>query len=161
MAAPPPRFFVAATAATGVAPGDTIALPREAAHHARTVLRLRPGEPIVIHDGAGMAYACALASVGPQAVEAGECDRCGAEPRLTQTCGPSAYPCLGRECALAAGEDAWCEGHAAEARAALGWLAALDADADDVARLWWLTTGEVRLNRDLVGRLVRVALPPG
>jgi hypothetical protein len=98
---------------------------------------------------------------GPQAVEAGECDRCGAEPRLTQTCGPSAYPCLGRECALAAGEDAWCEGHAAEARAALGWLAALDADADDVTRLWWLTTGEVRLNRDLVGRLVRVALPPG
>jgi 16S rRNA (uracil1498-N3)-methyltransferase len=70
MAAPPPRFFVAATAATGAAPGDTIALPREAAHHARTVLRLRPGEPIVIHDGAGMAYACALASVGPQAVEA-------------------------------------------------------------------------------------------
>jgi hypothetical protein len=98
---------------------------------------------------------------GPQAVEAGECDRCGAEPRLTQTCGPSAYPYLGRRCALELGEDAWCEGHAADAQEALRWLSALDDDADDIARLWWLTTGEVRLDRNLVTRWVRAALPAG
>jgi hypothetical protein len=96
---------------------------------------------------------------GPQAVEAGECDRCGAEPRLTQTCGPSGYPYLGRACALRLGADAWCDGHAAEAQSALSWLAALDESADDVARLWWLTTGEVRFDRDLVGRWARGVLP--
>lgn len=97
--------------------------------------------------------------VGPQAVEAGECDRCGAEPRLVETCGPSAHRYLGRRCAGELGTEAWCDGHAADAEAALTQLAALDAGADDVARLWWLATGEVRADRELVARWVRAALP--
>lgn len=98
--------------------------------------------------------------LGPQAVEAGECDRCGAEPRLVGVCGPSAYRYLGRSCALELGAEAWCDGHAAEAETLLGQLASLDVSADDVARLWWLTTGEVRVDRELAARWVRAALPP-
>lgn len=75
---------------------------------------------------------------GPRNVDAGECDRCGAEPRLVQPCGPGQY---GRRCLT---EDDWCEGHAGEAADAAAYLDALPDDADDVAWLWWLSTGEVR-----------------
>ena len=101
------------------------------------------------------------ADVGPRAVEAGECDRCGAEARLVETCGPGVAVALGRRCALRIGVDAWCAGHADDARAALDRLAALPAGADDAARLWWVATGEVRLDPDLPGRLARLGLPAG
>jgi hypothetical protein len=78
--------------------------------------------------------------LGPRNVVAGDCDRCHAEPRLVQTCGPDGGE-YGRRCATAGD---WCDGHAAEAAAALRWLAGLPEDADDVAYLWWLATGEVR-----------------
>jgi hypothetical protein len=77
---------------------------------------------------------------GPRNVVAGECDRCGAEARMVQTCGPGGGE-YGRRCAT---PDDWCEGHADEAADALAWLAALPPDADDLAWLWWLSTGEVR-----------------
>jgi len=77
---------------------------------------------------------------GPRNVVAGECDRCGAEARLVQTCGPGGGE-YGRRCASA---DDWCDGHADEAAEARAWLDALPPDADDVAWLWWLSTGEVR-----------------
>jgi hypothetical protein len=77
---------------------------------------------------------------GPRNVTAGDCDRCGTEPRLVQTCGPGGGE-YGRRCAT--GDD-WCEGHAQEAADALRWLAALPAEADDVAYAWWVSTGEVR-----------------
>jgi hypothetical protein len=77
---------------------------------------------------------------GPRNVVAGDCDRCHAEPRLVQTCGPDGGS-YGRACAT---ESDWCDGHADEAAAALAWLRALPDDADDVAYLWWLATGEVR-----------------
>jgi hypothetical protein len=77
---------------------------------------------------------------GPRNVDAGECDRCGAEPRLVITCGPDGGE-YGRRCARAGD---WCEGHADEAADALAYLAALPEDADDLAWLWWLATGEVR-----------------
>lgn len=77
---------------------------------------------------------------GPRNVDAGECERCRAEARLVRTCGPNAGD-YGRRCAT---PDDWCEGHEDEAADALRWLAALPADADDVAWLWWLSTGEVR-----------------
>ena len=60
---------------------------------------------------------------GPRNVTAGDCERCGAEARLVQTCGPAGGE-YGRRCATA---DDWCEGH-----------------ADEVAYLWWLSTGDVR-----------------
>lgn len=98
--------------------------------------------------------------LGPQAVSAGECDACHEEARLVQPCGPppslvaTATPdwALGRGCATAAGVDGWCAGHEEEAAEALAWLAALPADADRIARLWWLATGEVRPDPELVNQ---------
>lgn len=59
-----PRFFVALSAT----PGDIIALPPDAAHHARNVLRMRPGESLTLHDGANRAYDAVLTEVGRDAV---------------------------------------------------------------------------------------------
>jgi 16S rRNA U1498 N3-methylase RsmE len=42
-----PRFFVPPDAIAG----DRVVLPPDDAHHARSVLRLRAGEPIFVHDG--------------------------------------------------------------------------------------------------------------
>lgn len=96
---------------------------------------------------------------GPKAVESGECDCCGAEARLVSTCGPTAWTALGRRCAAEVGAEAWCDGHREDADRALGWLEELPAVADDVARLWWVSTGEVRLDPDLLDTVRRRALP--
>jgi hypothetical protein len=103
---------------------------------------------------------------GPRSVEAGECDRCEVEPRLVAPCGPpppgrGVGPDwgLGRRCAQELDVDGWCDGHEVEARIALDWLAALPAEADDVARLWWVATGEVRLDPSIAGVARRLALP--
>ena len=77
---------------------------------------------------------------GPRNVNAGDCQRCGAEARMVQTCGPDGGE-YGRKCAR---EEDWCDGHADEAADALDWLKALPDNADEVAYLWWLSTGEVR-----------------
>lgn len=90
--------------------------------------------------------------LGPRAVEAGECDRCGNEARLVPTCGTAPYRALGRRCALRLGLEAWCAGHAKDAEEALDWLRSLPEEADDVTRLWWVATGEVRLDLALVSR---------
>lgn len=88
----------------------------------------------------------AATAVGPQAVAAGECDHCGRRPRLLPTCGPVAWTALCRDCALAVGSEAWCEGHADEAATHLAWAAGLPADWETAARLWWVATGEVHLD---------------
>lgn len=90
--------------------------------------------------------------VGPRSVQAGECDRCGHEARMVETCGPSIHRYLGRRCAGRVGVEAWCEGHRDDAARALAWLGELPDEADDVARLWWVATGEVRLEPDLIAR---------
>lgn len=97
--------------------------------------------------------------VGPRAVEAGDCDRCGREARLVTTCGPGPVA-LGRRCAAELGTEAWCEGHAEQAEAALAALSRLPAEADDVARLWWLATGELRLDPEQLTAARARALPP-
>ncbi|HEX6257259.1 MAG TPA: hypothetical protein VFZ70_15740 [Euzebyales bacterium] len=97
--------------------------------------------------------------VGPRAVEAGECDRCGAEARLVTTCGPIRWAELGRRCAAEVGTDAWCDGHAGEAADLLRRLRDLPDEADTVARLWWVATGEVRLDAAAVTPMVAAALP--
>lgn len=107
--------------------------------------------------------------VGPDAVEAGECDRCGEEPRLVQPCGPPAEGiraagpdwALGRRCALALGPDAWCGGHEDEAHAALAVLSDLPPEADDVCRLWWVATGEVRVDPSWRATVRALGLPVG
>jgi hypothetical protein len=85
-------------------------------------------------------------TIGPAAVEAGECDRCGSEARMVMTCGPIAWPYLGRRCALELGDQAWCEGHADVATDLLARCRALPGVADTVARLWWVATGEVAVD---------------
>lgn len=98
---------------------------------------------------------------GPQTVDAGECDRCGNEARLVETCGPVAWHQLGRNCATELGYDAWCDGHHDHADDALDWLADLPPEADVVTRIWWVATGEVRLDPDLLARqLDQLALRP-
>lgn len=91
---------------------------------------------------------------GPSAVEAGECDGCSAEARLVMTCGPGGVY-LGRDCLQRLGAGAWCDGHGEDAAAALAWARPLPPETDTVARLWWVATGEVRLDPDIVGRYLR------
>lgn len=55
---------------------------------------------------------------------------------------------------------AWCDGHAEDGAHRLAQLAALPAEADTVARLWWVATGEVRLAPAATAPLVGRALPP-
>jgi hypothetical protein len=83
--------------------------------------------------------------VGPRAVDAGTCERCGEAPRLLPTCGPAAPDAVCRACAEEFGDEAWCTGHADEGRAARAWAAALPPRWADVVVLWWVATGEVRL----------------
>lgn len=97
--------------------------------------------------------------VGPRAVEAGECDRCGAEARLVTTCGPTPWASLGRLCATAVGLRGWCDGHAEDAARWLAHLRTLPDEADTVARLWWVATGEVRMDAAAVAPLYARALP--
>ncbi|MBR8657211.1 16S rRNA (uracil(1498)-N(3))-methyltransferase [Achromobacter sp. Marseille-Q0513] len=55
-----PRFFCDVP----LAPGARIALPEALAHHALRVLRLRPGEAIVLFDGKGGEYPAVLETEG-------------------------------------------------------------------------------------------------
>lgn len=104
---------------------------------------------------------------GPRTVDAGECDRCRRQPRLVPTCGPTAWTALCRGCALHVGEEAWCAGHAEEGRAVLDGLGSLPDEWDTVVLLWWVATGEVRLDQlvdartERVPAAVRAALPDG
>ena len=99
--------------------------------------------------------------IGPAAVDAGECDRCGLEARMVVVCGPGAWISLGRQCARELGAEAWCEGHRDEAERALRGLLGLPAEADAIARLWWVATGEVRVDPELAAQWRRAALPKG
>lgn len=87
----------------------------------------------------------AAADLGPQAVTAGMCDRCGERPRLLPTCGPAGHEALCPACAEDRGDDAWCDGHLAEGRAARRWASRLPERWADAAVLWWVATGEIRL----------------
>jgi 16S rRNA (uracil1498-N3)-methyltransferase len=56
-----PRFHVP----DGLAPGATVELPPEAAHHAMRVLRLGDGDPVIVFDGRGGEWFARLARSGP------------------------------------------------------------------------------------------------
>ncbi|MGC4045730.1 MAG: RsmE family RNA methyltransferase [Armatimonas sp.] len=49
---------------------DTIALPADKAHHVHTVLRMRSGDGLMLHDGAGFAAEARLVSVEKRGVTA-------------------------------------------------------------------------------------------
>jgi 16S rRNA (uracil1498-N3)-methyltransferase len=59
----PPRFFID----SALAPGATVRLPDDVAHHALHVLRLRDGAPIVVYDGRGGQYPATLLCEGATA----------------------------------------------------------------------------------------------
>jgi hypothetical protein len=86
----------------------------------------------------------AAADVGPAAVDAGPCDRCGDLPRLLPTCGPAGADALCRDCALEVGEEGWCDGHQVEGAAARRWAEALPPSWAQTVTLWWYATGELR-----------------
>ena len=102
---------------------------------------------------------------GPRAVDAGQCDRCGDQPRLLPTCGPVGWRALCRDCALAVDVDGWCEGHLDDAERLLAWAEQLPAWWGDAVVLAWVASGEVAWDATLgvrpdVPAPVRAALPP-
>ena len=99
----------------------------------------------------------AATELGPQAVDAGSCDRCDGAPRLLPLCGPAGADAVCRRCALDLGDDGWCDGHRDDGRAARAWAAALPAHWGDAVVLWWVAAGEVRL--DHLARVHPQALP--
>jgi hypothetical protein len=99
--------------------------------------------------------------VGPRAVDAGNCDRCGEQPRLLPTCGPAGWAALCRRCADAVGDDGWCDGHLDEGRDARRWAAALPDRWADVVVAWWVATGELRLDPDAAAPRILAALGDG
>jgi 16S rRNA (uracil1498-N3)-methyltransferase len=60
-----PRFYV-----PEAAPGAKVALPEHTAHHAREVLRLRPGADVRVFDGQGAEFAATLDEVSRRTVSA-------------------------------------------------------------------------------------------
>jgi 16S rRNA (uracil1498-N3)-methyltransferase len=60
-----PRFHV-----KDAAPGARVELPEHSAHHAREVLRLRPGAPVRVFDGAGAEFEAVLDAVTRRTVSA-------------------------------------------------------------------------------------------
>lgn len=58
------RFFVDPAAVQG----DLVTLVGDDAHHAATVLRLKPGEPVTVLDGRGRVLACVAEAVEKKAV---------------------------------------------------------------------------------------------
>lgn len=95
----------------------------------------------------------ARTDLGPQAVDAGPCDRCSDRPRLLPTCGPDGHPGLCAGCAATLGVDAWCDGHHDEGAEALAWAASLPGHVDLAVTLWWVATGEVGLDPSLLADL--------
>lgn len=60
-----PRFFFPSPVETG----REIALPPNAAHHARAVLRLRPGDAVTLFDGAGGEYGARIERMTARTVD--------------------------------------------------------------------------------------------
>ena len=60
-----PRFHV-----PGAAPGARVVLPEHAGHHAREVLRLRPGAAVRVFDGGGAEFEAVLDEVSRRTVSA-------------------------------------------------------------------------------------------
>lgn len=105
---------------------------------------LSPRERRRLQDSLAAAYPWVTdTDVGPRSVEAGECDRCGRQPRLVPTCGPVAWTALCGSCAVDVGEDSWCDGHRDDGATHRAWARTLPDEWPTVTRLWWVATGEI------------------
>jgi 16S rRNA (uracil1498-N3)-methyltransferase len=61
-----PRFYVPLP----LAEGQVLALPPSAAHHAARVLRLRPGDAVILFNGEGGEYEAVITAIGKHDVQA-------------------------------------------------------------------------------------------
>lgn len=97
--------------------------------------------------------------VGPRAVEAGRCASCDTLPRLLPTCGPVGNDGVCRDCAEHLADDGWCAGHLDEGRAARRWAADLPDRWPELVVLWWVSTGELRPDPDMVNSAADLPAP--
>lgn len=99
-------------------------------------------------------------ATGPAAVDAGECDRCGADPRWVTTCGAQPWPAICRDCLLELGTEAFCDGHREDALEHVAAARALPEDWATITRLAWIASGEVRAGDDWVALVTDLASRP-
>lgn len=85
---------------------------------------------------------------GPAAVDAGECDRCGDQPRWVVTCGAQPWRQICRDCVLELGTTAFCDGHRDDALAHIATARAMPDDWATITRLAWVARGEVQADDD-------------
>ena len=66
-------------------PESTVELDEQSAHHVRTVLRLKPGDSVVLFNGQGFEYSAVLTSISKSlvALEVGEIRECATESPLS------------------------------------------------------------------------------
>ncbi len=88
--------------------------------------------------------------VGPAAVDAGTCARCGDEPGFVVPCGPDGGRPWCPACLQDRGVDAFCPGHADDAADALAVAASLPATWATLTRLAWAARGELRADPDFL-----------
>lgn len=81
--------------------------------------------------------------VGPGAVDAGDCDRCGRRPRFVATCGAQPWRSVCPACLVELGTDLFCDGHREEALRHLATARSLPAQWATITRLAWVATGEI------------------
>ncbi len=94
---------------------------------------------------------------GPAAVDAGECDRCGDQPRWVATCGAQPWPAICRDCLLELGTEAFCDGHRRDALDHVAAARALPDEWATITRLAWIASGEVRAGDDWVALVTDLA----
>lgn len=70
-----------------------------------------------------------------------------------------AWTALCAACAVEVGADGWCDGHAEGGARARRWAASLPPEWATVTRLWWVATGEARLDAAWL-QVARAELPP-
>ncbi len=97
---------------------------------------------------------------GPVAVDAGECDRCGRQPRWVATCGAQPWATVCRDCILELGTTAFCDGHHDDAVAHLAAARRMPADWATITRLAWVATGEVTVDDDWIALVATEVTEP-
>ena len=99
--------------------------------------------------------------IGPAAVDAGECDRCGHQPRWVPTCGAQPWAQVCRDCVLELGTSAFCDGHHDDAVAYLATARTMPPDWATITRLAWVATGEVTADDAWITLVAAESSTPG
>lgn len=87
-------------------------------------------------------------TVGPTTVDAQLCGRCRTDPGIVPVCGPVAFQAACPSC-VTARDDLFCDGHQDVAAYARTFSRALPANWREVVLLWWIATGELRVDAAL------------